>query len=59
MNTSGQQWIFSYLSQRIIASIEDPAVINQILAHLDENATFVATALLLDCRVSPTVGLFD
>jgi len=43
---------------RIIASIEDPAVIQKILAHLDDNATPAATALLPDCRASPTVGLF-
>jgi len=43
---------------RIIASIEDPAVIQKNLAHLDNNATSVATALLPDCRASPTVGLF-
>jgi hypothetical protein len=42
---------------RIIASIEDPAVIQNILAHLDENATSAATALLPDCRASPTVGM--
>jgi hypothetical protein len=54
-----QQWIFSYLSQRIIASIEDPAVINKILAHLDDNAASAATALLPDCQASPLVSLFD
>jgi hypothetical protein len=43
---------------KIIASIEDPAVIQKILAHLDDNATSTATALLPDCRASPTVGLF-
>jgi len=43
---------------RIITSIEDPAVIQKILAHLDANATSAATALLPDCRTSPTVGLF-
>jgi hypothetical protein len=37
----------------------DPAVIQKILAHLDDNATFAATTLLPDCRASPTVGLFD
>jgi hypothetical protein len=42
---------------KIIASIEDPAVIQKILAHLDDNATSTA-ALLPDCRASPTVGLF-
>jgi len=39
---------------RIIASIEDPAVINQILAHLDETA---ATARLPPCRAPPATGL--
>jgi hypothetical protein len=43
---------------RIIASIEDPAVIQKILAHLDDNVTSVATAQLPDCRASPTVSLF-
>ena len=38
----------------IIASIEDPAVINQILAHLAEKA---ATALLPECRAPPATGL--
>jgi hypothetical protein len=46
---------------RIIASIEDPAVIQKILAHLDNTANSAATALLPDCRTSPSlpVGLFD
>jgi len=46
---------------KIISSIEDPAVIRKILAHLDDNATSAATALLPDCRASPSlpVGLFD
>ena len=43
----------------IIASIEDPAVIHKILAHLDDNATSAATAWLPDCRASPVVELFD
>ena len=42
---------------RIIASIEDPAVIQKILAHLDDKATSEATALLPDCRASPALGL--
>jgi len=42
---------------KIIASIEDPAVIQKILAHLDGNATFAAAELLPDCRASPTAGL--
>jgi len=46
---------------RIIASIEDPVVIQKILAHLDSIAGFAATALLPDCRASPSgpAGLFD
>ena len=46
---------------RIIASIEDPVVIQKILAHLDNTASSVATALLPDCRASPglPIGLFD
>jgi ribosomal protein S27E len=43
---------------RIIASIEDPAVIQKILVHLNDNATS-ATTLLPDCRASPLVCLFD
>ena len=41
---------------KIIASIEDPAVIKQILAHLAEKA---ATAQLPPCRAPPVTGLFD
>jgi hypothetical protein len=46
---------------KLNASIEDPAVIQKILAHLDDNASSVATALLPDCRASPSLpmGLFD
>ena len=46
---------------RIIASIEDPAVIQKILAHLDNTASSAATALLPDCRASPSLplGLLD
>ncbi len=43
---------------KIIASIEDPAVIQKILAHLDGNETFAATGLLPECRAPPTTGLF-
>ena len=38
---------------RIIASIEDPAVIRTILAHLDEKGLNAADSLLPDCRASP------
>jgi len=46
---------------RIIASIEDPVVIQKILAHLDSTASSAAAALLPDCRASPSLplGLFD
>ena len=46
---------------RIIASIEDTAVIQKILAHLDTTASSAATAILPDCRASPSLplGLFD
>jgi hypothetical protein len=45
---------------RIIASIEDPAVIQEILAHVDDSATSAVTELLPDCRASPNplMGLF-
>ena len=45
----------------IIASIEDPAVIQKILAHLDNTARSAVAALLPDCRASPSLpaGLFD
>jgi len=38
---------------KIIASIEDPVVIQKILAHLDGNATSAATELLPGCRSPP------
>jgi hypothetical protein len=46
---------------RIIACIEDPIVIQKILAHLNNTASSAAAALLPDCRASPSlpVGLFD
>ncbi len=44
---------------KTIASIEDPAVINMILAHLDERVATAETAWLLKCRAPPTIGLFD
>jgi hypothetical protein len=44
---------------KIIASIEDPAVINKILTHLDEKANTTATAQLPQCRAPPATGLFD
>lgn len=46
---------------RIIASIEDPAVIQKILAHLDRKVAFSGSRLLPDCRASPSLpaGLFE
>ena len=46
---------------RIIASIEDPIVIQKILAHLEDIASSAETALFPDCRDPPSlpVGLFD
>ncbi len=38
---------------KIIASIEDPAVIRTILAHLDKKGAFAGNSLLPDCRASP------
>jgi len=45
---------------KTIASIEDPTVIQKILAHLDDNATSAAPGLLPECRVppSPPMSLF-
>ena len=40
---------------RIIASIEDSVVIQKILVHLDNTASSAATALLPDCRASPSL----
>ena len=46
---------------RIIASIEDPAVIQKILAHLGNTASSAAAARLPDCQASPSLpaGLLD
>ena len=43
----------------IIASIEDPAVIRKILAHLDEKAALAGTSVLPQCRAPPRMGLFE
>jgi len=69
INGSGQQQSFEQpnighecaSSVKIIASIEDPVVIQKILAHLDNTASSAATAVLPDCRASPSLpmGLFD
>ena len=49
------------LAGQALANIEDPVVIQKILAYLDHTASSAATALLADCRASPSlpVGLFD
>ena len=46
---------------RIVASIEDPAVIQKVLAHLDKKGVLSVSHLLPDCRASPSLpaGLFD
>jgi hypothetical protein len=43
---------------KVIASIEDPAVIQKILAHLDKKAASVATGMVPQCRAPPPTGLF-
>ena len=45
--------IRTILDVKIIASIEDPAVIQKILAHLNDRVTSVAAGLLPDCRDPP------
>ena len=45
-------------SIKLIASIENPAVIKKILAHLDGKAPPAATALLPECRGPPQAKLF-
>ena len=42
---------------KIIASIEDPAVIRKILAHLDAIAASAGTSLLPQCRAPPAPGV--
>ena len=44
---------------RIIACIEDPAVINKILTHLDAKDASTAPARLPPSRGPPQAGLFD
>jgi len=43
---------------RIIACIEDPAVIKKILAHLDKKEACTEPARLPPCRAPPQAGLF-
>ena len=44
---------------KIIASIEDPVLIQKILAHLDDRASPADLSLLPECRAPPATGLFD
>ena len=44
---------------RIIACIEDPAVIKKILPHLDKKEVSAEPARLPPCRAPPQAGLFD
>ena len=44
---------------KIIACIEDPAVIQKILAHLDDRASPADLSLLPECRAPPATGLID
>jgi len=43
---------------RIVASIEDPAVIRKILAHLDQKVSLQQAACLPESRAPPSTGLF-
>ena len=43
---------------KVIASIEDPAVIDKILAHLNQNSTSIEASRLPPCRGPPQAGLF-
>ena len=44
---------------RIIASIEDTSVINQILAHLDQRVAACEVARLPQSRAPPQIELFE
>jgi hypothetical protein len=44
---------------KVIACIEDPAVIERILAHLNGKAPSVGTALFPENRAPPQTRLFD
>jgi hypothetical protein len=44
---------------RIIACIEDPAVIEKILTHLDKKDASVVGSRLPPCRAPPQASLFD
>lgn len=44
---------------KVIACIEDPAVIKKILDHLNEKAASMRMNLLPESRAPPPIGLFD
>jgi hypothetical protein len=44
---------------KIIASIEDPLVINKILAQFNDKVASAETRVLTECRTPPAMGLFD
>jgi hypothetical protein len=44
---------------RIIASIDDPAVIKKILDYLDDNTPCVTTVLQPECRAPPLAELLE
>jgi len=44
---------------KIIASIEDPAVIRKILAHLDAQSASAGISLLPESRGPPQIGLLS
>jgi len=43
----------------VITCIEDPVVIDKILAHLDEKAALAEPVVLQQSRAPPQAGLFD
>jgi hypothetical protein len=44
---------------KVIASIEDPAIIKKILDYLDDNTPCVTTALQPECRAPPLAELLE
>jgi len=44
---------------KVIACIEDPAVIKKILPHLDEKAAVTKTIRLPGCRAPPQPSVFE
>jgi hypothetical protein len=49
---------FAVLTGQALASIEDPAVIKQILAHLERKAKSKEFNSLPESRAPPQIGLF-